>query len=60
MESYTSDNASPVSQGLAIQAVKMIVENLTKTYFVETDIESRGKMLLDDSSSSIFPFSIGE
>lgn len=46
IESYTSKSASPVSQGFAIQAIKMIGENLTKTYFVGTDLESREKMLV--------------
>ncbi|MEH7652683.1 iron-containing alcohol dehydrogenase [Bacillus safensis] len=46
IESYTSKSANPVSQGFAIQAIKMIGENLTKAYFVGTDIESREKMLV--------------
>lgn len=46
IESYTSKNANPVSQALAIQAVKMITENITKAYFVGTDIESRKNMLV--------------
>jgi len=46
IESYTSKAASPVSQGFAMQAIKMIGENLTKSYFVGTDIESREKMLV--------------
>ncbi|MED4206948.1 iron-containing alcohol dehydrogenase [Neobacillus mesonae] len=46
IESYTSKTANPVSQAYAMQAIKMIGENLTKTYFVGTDIESREKMLV--------------
>jgi alcohol dehydrogenase class IV len=46
IESYTSKASSPVSQGFAMQAIKMIGENLTKSYFVGTDIESREKMLV--------------
>ncbi|MCY9693206.1 iron-containing alcohol dehydrogenase [Paenibacillus alginolyticus] len=46
IESYTSKAASPVSQAFAIQAVKMIGENLTKSYFVGTNIENREKMLV--------------
>ncbi|WP_082129889.1 iron-containing alcohol dehydrogenase [Aneurinibacillus tyrosinisolvens] len=46
IESYTSKAANPVSQGFAMQAIKMIGENLTKAYFVGTDIESREKMLV--------------
>ncbi|MDQ0243715.1 alcohol dehydrogenase class IV [Bacillus fengqiuensis] len=45
IESYTSKAANPVSQAFAMQAIKMIGENLTKAYFVGTDIESREKML---------------
>jgi alcohol dehydrogenase class IV len=46
IESYTSKGANPMSQGLAIQAVKMIGESLPKAYFVGTDIESRENMLV--------------
>lgn len=46
IESYTSKTANPVSQAFAIQAVKMIGENLTKAYFVGTDLESRENMLI--------------
>ncbi|AYE53699.1 iron-containing alcohol dehydrogenase (plasmid) [Priestia megaterium] len=46
IESYTSKAASPVSQAFAMQAIKMIGKNLTKTYFVGTDIESREQMLV--------------
>ncbi|WML50789.1 iron-containing alcohol dehydrogenase [Neobacillus sp. PS3-12] len=46
IESYTSKDASPVSKGFAMQAIKMIGENLIKTYFVGTDIESREQMLV--------------
>ncbi|MED1466884.1 iron-containing alcohol dehydrogenase [Bacillus salipaludis] len=46
IESYTSKSANPVSQAFAMQAIKMIGENLTKAYFVGTDIESRENMLV--------------
>lgn len=46
IESYTSKQATPVSRSLAIYAVKMIGENLPKSYFVGTDIESRENMLI--------------
>jgi alcohol dehydrogenase class IV len=46
IESYTSKSANPVSQAFAMQAIKMIGKNLTKSYFVGTDIESREKMLV--------------
>jgi alcohol dehydrogenase class IV len=46
IESYTSKTSNMVSEALAIHAVKVIGENLLKTYFVGTDIESREKMLV--------------
>ncbi|MEK4874609.1 iron-containing alcohol dehydrogenase [Bacillus sp. FSL W8-0102] len=46
IESYTSKAANPVSQALAIHAIRMIGENVLKAYFVGTDIESREKMLV--------------
>lgn len=46
IESYTSKAANPVSRAFATQAIKMIGENLTKTYFVGTDIKSRENMLV--------------
>ncbi|MGG1573212.1 iron-containing alcohol dehydrogenase [Fictibacillus sp. NRS-1165] len=46
IESYTSKAANPVSQGYAIQAIKLIVEHLPKAYFRGTDLVSREKMLV--------------
>ncbi|WP_134703875.1 iron-containing alcohol dehydrogenase, partial [Ammoniphilus sp. YIM 78166] len=46
IESYTSKMASPVSQGFALHAMKMIGENLTKSYFVGTNLENRENMLV--------------
>lgn len=46
IESYTSKTATPISQALAIHAIKMIAQNLTKAYFVATDIKSRENMLV--------------
>lgn len=46
IESYTSKSTNPVSQAFAMQAVKMIGENLTKSYFVGTDLVSRENMLV--------------
>ncbi|WP_394234095.1 iron-containing alcohol dehydrogenase [Niallia oryzisoli] len=46
IESYTSKAASPISQGFAMQAIKMIGKNLTRSYFVGTDVESRENMLV--------------
>jgi alcohol dehydrogenase class IV len=45
IESYTSKQTNPVSKGLAIEAIKMIGQNIRKAYFVGTDVESREKML---------------
>lgn len=46
IESYTSKAASPVSQGMALQAVRMIGRHLTRAYFTGTDVESREQMLV--------------
>jgi alcohol dehydrogenase class IV len=46
IESYTSKSANPVSQGMALQAVRMIGRHLTRAYFVGTDAESREQMLV--------------
>lgn len=46
IESYTSKAASPITQAFALQAIKMIGENLTNTYFVGTDLKSRENMLV--------------
>lgn len=45
IESYVSKQAQPISQALALHAIKLIKENLLKAYFVGTDIESRSKMI---------------
>lgn len=46
IESYTSKAANPVSQALALKAIKLIGENLTKAYFIGTEIVYREKMLI--------------
>ncbi|MCM3760305.1 iron-containing alcohol dehydrogenase [Alkalihalobacillus oceani] len=46
IESYTSKTANPISQALAIHAVKLIGQYIQKAYFVGTDMESREKMLV--------------
>ncbi len=46
IESYTSKTANPLSRALAIQAIRMIAENLQKAFFAGTDIESRENMLV--------------
>ena len=45
IESYTSKTATPVSEALALQAMKLISQSLLKAYFVGTDIHSRNTML---------------
>ncbi|AYF86853.1 MULTISPECIES: iron-containing alcohol dehydrogenase [unclassified Pseudomonas] len=46
IESYVSKQANPVSQALAIQAIRMISSSLRKAYFVGNDSEARESMLL--------------
>lgn len=45
IESYLSKNAQPISEGLALQAMKLIYQNISRAYFVGTDIDSRKNML---------------
>ncbi|WP_172118851.1 iron-containing alcohol dehydrogenase [Halomonas hibernica] len=46
IESYVSKQASPISQALAIQAIRMISTNIKKAYFVGSDTEARENMLV--------------
>lgn len=46
IESYTSKAANPISQALAIQAIRMISKNITNTYFVGSNVDSRESMLV--------------
>jgi alcohol dehydrogenase class IV len=46
IESYTSKTATPFSRALAIEAIRMIGQNLKKAYFVGNDPASREQMLV--------------
>lgn len=46
IESYTSKTANPVSQALAIQAIRMIGKHIANAYYVGTDLASREAMLV--------------
>jgi alcohol dehydrogenase class IV len=46
IESYTSKTANPASRALAIEAIRMIGKNLTKAFFVGSDMASREHMLM--------------
>lgn len=46
IESFVSRQANPISQALAIQAIRLIGANLRKAYFVGSDAEARENMLL--------------
>lgn len=46
IESYTSKQASPVSQAFAITAIRLIGKNIMKAYYAGTDVESRENMLV--------------
>lgn len=56
IESYVSKEANPISQALALHAIKMIKASLQKAYFVGSDIESRS-MMLEASMIAGFAFS---
>lgn len=46
IESYVSRQANPISQAMALQAIRMIAGSLKNTYFVGTDMAAREQMLL--------------
>ncbi|MDT4830768.1 1,3-propanediol dehydrogenase [compost metagenome] len=46
IESYVSKQANPISQALAIQAIRLISSGLRKSYFVGNDAQAREDMLL--------------
>lgn len=45
IESYLSKQKNPVSNAIALRAIKLIEENITRAYYYGTDIESRSNML---------------
>ncbi|MCO6060234.1 iron-containing alcohol dehydrogenase [Pseudomonas sp. MOB-449] len=46
LESYVSKQANPISQAMAIQAIRLISTNLRKAYFDGSDSDARENMLL--------------
>ena len=46
IESYVSKQANPISQALALQAIKMICTHLPKAFFTGSDLHAREQMLL--------------
>ncbi|KQZ78821.1 iron-containing alcohol dehydrogenase [Pseudomonas sp. Root562] len=46
IESYVSKQANPISQALALQAIKMICTYLPKAFFTGSDLHAREQMLL--------------
>lgn len=46
IESYVSKLANPISRALAIEAIKMIAQNIKKAYFVGSDVAARENMLV--------------
>lgn len=46
IESYVSKQANPISQALALHAIRMISSNIKKTYFVGSDAVARENMLV--------------
>src|SRR5699024_4110915 len=53
LETYISKEANPISQALAIQAIKMIAQNIDNAYFVGSNREGRGNMLLASAMAGI-------
>lgn len=46
IESYVSRQANPISQALALHAIRLIAGSLPKSYFVGTNMAAREQMLL--------------
>ena len=46
IESYVSKQANPISQALALHAIKMICTHLPKAFFAGVDLHAREQMLL--------------
>lgn len=46
IESYVSRQANPISQALALHAIRMIGRSLRKAYYVGADLQAREDMLL--------------
>jgi alcohol dehydrogenase class IV len=45
LEAYCSPNYHPMSQGIAIEGMRLVKENLPRVYIDGTDIEARGHMM---------------
>jgi len=46
IEAYISKNASPMTDALSLQAIKLVGSNLIRCFEAPNDVEARGKMLL--------------
>jgi len=46
LEAYSSPNYHPMSQGIALEGMKLVFENLGRAYADGTDIEARGNMMV--------------
>ena len=46
IESYVSKQANPISQSMALHAIKLISQSLYKAYVVGSDVQAREDMLL--------------
>lgn len=58
LESYTSVRATPISDGLAIQAIRMIQENLPASYAHPNNLEARSQVHLASTMAGM-AFSLG-
>lgn len=53
IESYTSIPANPITDGLALQAIRMIAYNLPQTYAHEDNIEARAQVHLASTIAGV-------
>ena len=45
VEAYSSPHYHPMSQGIALEGMRLVIENLPRAYADGTDIEARGNMM---------------
>ncbi|MEZ5751214.1 MAG: iron-containing alcohol dehydrogenase [Paracoccaceae bacterium] len=45
LEAYCSPHFHPMSQGIALEGMRLVLENLERVYDVPDDIDARGKMM---------------
>jgi len=53
LEAYSSPNFHPMSQGIALEGMRLVKDNLTRAFHDGTDIEARAQMLIAGSMGAV-------